>query len=187
VRERLLRIEGVEADDESGARYTVFKKGNAVHAHWDNTVLAHIVLQENRLQLETNSVERADRLRARLEVGCERLLRHRAREHGDPLSSARPGPKTPPPAPAIPSEAIEAIREFKARHYAAWIDQPIPALDEKTPRQAARTKREQVDLLLRAMENAEQRSSDGAPFDFASLRRSLGLDATGVRDAERSP
>lgn len=40
------------------------------------------------------------------------------------------------------------VGEFKARHYAAWIDGPILALDGKTPRQAARTKRgrERIDV-----------------------------------------
>ena len=78
VRGRLIRIEGVEheEDGEAGARFTVFKQGNAVHAHWDNTVLAHLTLGSDRLRLDTNSVERADRLRARLEAGCGALLRH---------------------------------------------------------------------------------------------------------------
>ena len=190
VRDRLLRVEGVqhEADEDGGDRFTIFKKGNAVHAHWENTVLAHVVLEESRLRLETNSVERADRLRARLESGCSGLLRHRARAHGDPLSSARPSPELAGPAPVVPPEAIAAVREFKARHYAAWIDTAIPALHGKTPREAVRTKRgrELVDVLLRTMENAEQRSRDGAPFDFAPLRRSLGLDAADAPGAERS-
>jgi hypothetical protein len=36
----LIRIEGVEheEDGEAGARFTVFKQGNAMHAHWGNTV-----------------------------------------------------------------------------------------------------------------------------------------------------
>jgi hypothetical protein len=180
IAERLARIEGVEpeGDDHGGACFTIFKKGNAVHAHWDNTVLAHVVLEKGRLRLETNSLERADRLRARLEAGCGGRLRHRVREHHDPLSNAPPGRAPAGRTPPVPPEALEALREFKVHHYAAWIDAPIPALDGKTPRQAARTKRgrERVDVLLRTMENAEQRTSDGAPFDFAPLRRSLGID-----------
>jgi hypothetical protein len=179
VRARLLRIEGIEheEDDEEGARFTVFKQGNAMHAHWDNTVLAHLTLGSDRLRLETNSVERADRLRARLEAGCGALLRHRLREHADPLSSARSGREpTPPPEP--PPEALQALRELKAQHYAAWIDAPLPALGGKSPRQAARTQRgrEQVDLILRSMENGEHRAGGGPPFDFGPLRRAFGID-----------
>ena len=188
IAERLACVEGVEhdADDDDASRFTIFKEGNAIHAHWDNTVLAHVVLEKSRLRLETNSVERADRLRARLEAACGRLLRRGAREHVDPQSSARLG--RPGPPLSVPPEALEAMREFKARHYAAWIDTPIPALDGKTPRQAARTKRgrERVDVLLRTIENAEQRAPDGAPFDFGPLRHGLGIDAedVGARDEE---
>jgi hypothetical protein len=179
VRARLNRIEGVEheEDDQEGARFTVFKRGNAVHAHWDNTVLAHLTLGTDRLRLETNSVERADRLRAQLEAGCGALLRHRLREHADPLSEARSFRESTPPTEP-PPEALEALREFKARHYASWSDTPLPALGGKTPRQAARTRRgrEQVDVILRSMENGEHRAGGGAPFDFGPLRRGLGLD-----------
>ncbi len=178
VRARLVRIEGVEHEEgKDGARFTVFKQGNAVHAHWDNTVLAHLTLGSDRLRLETNSVERADRLRARLEAGCGALLRHRLREHADPLSSARSaGGSTPLPEP--PPEALEALRELKAQHYAAWIDAPLAALGGKSPRQAARTQRgrEQVDVILRSMENGEHRAGGGPPFDFGPLRRGLGID-----------
>jgi hypothetical protein len=148
-----------------------------VHAHWDNTVMGHLTLGSDRLQLETNSVERADRLRAQLEAGCGALVRHRLREHADPLSSARSGRESGP-LPEPPPEALEALREFKTRHYATWSDTPLPALGGKTPRQAARTRRgrNQVDVMLRSMENSEQRAGGGAPFDFGPLRRDLGLD-----------
>lgn len=179
VRARLVRIEGVEheEDGEAGARFTVFKQGNAMHAHWDNTVLAHLTLGSDRLRLETNSVERADRLRARLESGCGALLRHRMREHADPLSSARSGRESTP-RPEPPPKALQALGELKAQHYAAWIDTPVPALGGRTPRQAARTQRgrEQVDVILRSMENGEHRAGGGPPFDFGTLRRGLGLD-----------
>ena len=179
VRARLARIEGVEheEDDQEGARFTIFRQGNAVHAHWDNTVLAHVTLGSDRLRLETNSVERANRLRAQLEAGCGALLRHRLREHANPLSSARPDRESVP-LPEPPPEALEALRELKGRHYATWSDTPLPALGGKTPRQAARTRRgrEQVDVILRSMENGEHRAGGGAPFDFGPLRRGLGLD-----------
>jgi hypothetical protein len=73
---------------------------------------------------------------------------------------------------------LQALRELKAQHYAAWIDAPLPALGGKSPRQAARTQRgrEQVDLILRSMENGEHRAGGGPPFDFGPLRRAFGID-----------
>jgi hypothetical protein len=51
----------------------------------------------------------------------------------------------------------------------------------KTPREAARTAqgRSAVDVLLKDMENHEQRSARGVAFDFSELRRELRLDDGG--------
>jgi len=70
------------------------------------------------------------------------------------------------------------ILDFKRRHYAAWLDDPIPALGGTSPREAVRTAegRNAVDVLLKDMENLERRHAGEAVFDFGSLRESLGLD-----------
>lgn len=54
----------------------------------------------------------------------------------------------------------------------------MPALGGKSPREALGTAkgRAAVELLLKQMENSEKRSSPEAPFDFAPIRRELGLD-----------
>jgi hypothetical protein len=69
------------------------------------------------------------------------------------------------------------ILDFKRRHYADWLDQPLPALGGKTPRVAVRTKagREQVDLLLKECEIMEVQQTEGQRFDFSYLRRELGI------------
>jgi hypothetical protein len=176
---KLGTLEGVDADhsDAADGHLTAFKQGNAIHSHWENTVIGHLALTDGRLEVETNSVKRADRLRAKIEAACGARLRHRARAHADPLSSA-PSPRhSRPRAPPSPEEE-EALRAFREQHYRHWLDEPVPALGGKTPRQAARSRLglRQVDLLLRTMENNEQRMTDYAPFDFAPLRRELGLD-----------
>ena len=75
-------------------------------------------------------------------------------------------------------EATELLRAYKERHYADWIDQPLPVLRGQTPREAVRTKtgRERVDVLLKELENHESRLAEGARFDFARLRAALGLE-----------
>jgi hypothetical protein len=166
----LAGLDGVDPPEpgEGPAVYT-FLRGH--------TVIGQARLSAKGLRVETNSCERADALRARMEAACGDALRHRAREHADPLSSeaeVRPGPGAAPPP-----EARAAVRAFKEQHYATWPDEPLPALRGKTPRQAVRTARgrEAVDLLLRDMENLEQRGADdGTAYDFSRLRRELGLD-----------
>lgn len=177
----LADLPGVErsAPGEGPPAYVFLRKGNPMHASWDNTVVGRAVLDGSALRLETNSRERADALRAQVESACGDRIRHRAREHADPLSEraapARPAPTT---APLPPEEADEMIRAFKERHYAHWADEPLPALGGETPRQAVRTAegRAAVDVLLKDMENREQRAARNVAFDFGPIRRALRLD-----------
>lgn len=118
-------------------------------------------------------------LRERVDAACEGLLRHRGREHEDPLSRLRDAPAgTAAPAEAPPPELIELVRAEKARHYATWPATSLPALGGKTPREAVRSAagREQVDLLLRECEHHESREPEDVRFDFGALRRELGLE-----------
>jgi len=154
------------------------RPGNTLNPSLDNTVIGHAIFTGSTLRLETNSRERADALRERVGAVCGDRIRHRAREHADPLSSrAAPLERNTAPEPP-PLEAAQLILDFKQRHYAGWPDLPLPALRGKTPREAVRTARGRasVDVLLKEMENLEQRSAGGAAFDFSELRRALGLD-----------
>jgi hypothetical protein len=69
------------------------------------------------------------------------------------------------------------VRAFKARHYATWADEPMPALSGKTPRDAVKTQagRRRVAALLDDMQRLEQTQPPGAAHDFSSLRRELGV------------
>jgi len=118
-------------------------------------------------------------LRAEIEATCRGRIRHRSREHSDPIARLGEHPPTVGEGPPGLSqdEANTVILEFKRRHYADWPDQPLPALSGKTPRKAVRSKagREQVDLLLKEMESSEGQSPEGQRFDFSELRRELGM------------
>jgi len=89
----------------------------------------------------------------------------------DHVGAAEPAPEGP--------EVLRLIEEYKRRHYADWLDAALPALGGRTPRRAARTAggRAALDLLLRDMENREQRLASGPRFDFSMLRRELRLDS----------
>ena len=82
------------------------------------------------------------------------------------------------PEKTPPLEAQQLVLEFKRSHYAGWLDEALPALDGKSPREAAcsRAGRGAVDVLLKEMENMEQRSPPGERFDFSRLRGELRLD-----------
>ncbi len=84
-------------------------------------------------------------------------------------------------ADAIPPEvAAEVLREHLDRHYRACLDQQIPVLDGKTPRQAAKNKsgRERLVEWLKLIENGEARRArdqDQEPYDFEWMWQELGL------------
>jgi hypothetical protein len=80
--------------------------------------------------------------------------------------------------PADTPEAAQLVLEFKRRHYATWLDEPIPALGGLTPREAVRRRasRRRLELLLQDMEQAEARAPAGQGFDFAWVRGELGME-----------
>ncbi len=178
VEAALATLEGVEReeDDSAAACFIFLRPGNPQHKSWENTIVGHARLSESDLRLETNSRERADALRASVDAACGDRIHHRAREHADPLSRAA---RTPAERlPAAPPEAAQLLLEFKQRHYQDWLDEPVPALQDKTPREAARSAslRPKLDLLLKQAENTEARSEPGTAFDITALRRELGME-----------
>jgi len=165
--------------DEPEHSFTFVRTGNRMHESWESTVIGRAVVTDGTLRIETNSVRRADALRRRIETACGDRLRHRAREHADPTSPrVREAHRGVPTLPLESPEAAEVVRAFKERHYADWVDHALPALRGRTPREAVKTQagREQVEVLLKEMENHEARAAEDARFDFGRLRTQLGLE-----------
>jgi hypothetical protein len=177
--DRCLRtIPNIDPPDAEGEPYTFLRPGNPIHKDWDTTIVGRAQLASGKLTLETNSIDRADALRKLVEKSCQGLLQHRLREHSDPSGSMlnrETGPTRPTEPP--PAEVDALIRQYKANFYARWVDEPIPALGGKTPRQAIRTKagREHVDVLLKGIEHTESRQAGGPQVDLRSIRAELGL------------
>lgn len=72
-------------------------------------------------------------------------------------------------------EALEA--ELAQRHWDAWVDTKVPALGNRTPRQAAKTARgrERLAALLANFARMAERNPSGVRPDVAELRRRLGM------------
>ena len=71
------------------------------------------------------------------------------------------------------------VRAVKEKHYRSWVDEKIPALGGRTPREAARGNakdREALALLLADLENHEARVPEAQRLDVSALRRELGLE-----------
>lgn len=149
----------------------------------EGTVVGRAMLGPEGLTLDTNSVKRADALRAQVEAVCGSYVRHRLREYPEPFAD-HDDPDDEPEEDAdeadaglFAAEPAVVVQEFKQRHYATWSDHALPALNGRTPREAARSAegRRALDLLLKEMENFEQRLPAAERFDFSVLRRDLGF------------
>jgi hypothetical protein len=73
----------------------------------------------------------------------------------------------------------ELLRVVAAKHWSTWFDIPIPALDDMTPREAAKTEdgRDLLESLLLEYEANNQRDpSNPSKPDVPHLRRELGME-----------
>jgi hypothetical protein len=150
------------------------------------------VLEKGRVVLETMSRQRAERGRALLEAAAGPAVAYRATSSESVARAlerrrARPGARDRRPAAPedeVPPEvAAEVLRGFYERHYRGWLDEPLPALDGRTPREAAGLKsaRPKVIALLKDMENHSARERlEGRPaYDFGWMWGELGLPRPG--------
>ena len=144
-----------------------------------------IQIRHGKLRLECNSRKRLAIGRQLLEKHGGRWLRHL----GDSFESLdavkrqasepKPAGKTKPGSGLPPEVEREIVLRAKTERYRRWVDERLPALDGRTPREAARseTGRRALEDLLRDIENGEerQRLEGGAAFDFSEVRKTLGM------------
>lgn len=163
------------------------KKGNIRHKFWDNTLLGNIQIKDHQLNVEVNSVKRAQQFQelikkllpqARYKTSViespEAMLAHMQDEGEN--AQIRQQREEQEALNNLP-EVQEKIKELMREHYRQWPHAKLPVLNNKTPLQAVKTKdgREQVEALLR---NFELRIPEDMPIDsaiFAELRERLGL------------
>ncbi len=135
-----------------------------------------------RILFETTSQARAARGRAWLEALAGDRVRYRAtaletvEQTMDELRR-RPSMKStdaPPPADS------EAVQELYDRHYTSWLDRPLPALGNRTPRTAARTRlwRPKLVELLKQLENGAERAAlrGRTSYSFGWIWKALGIE-----------
>lgn len=94
------------------------------------------------------------------------------------LNESRDASAAFPPRPMMTPEQQAVIRGWKEKHYRAWVDDALPALDGITPRAAMRTARgrEKVAMLVREIERGEAMLPERKRYDVATLREELGLE-----------
>jgi hypothetical protein len=133
------------------------------------------VLEKGRVLLEIMSRHRAERGRELLEAVAGPAVAYRATSHESvqralerrPARRARPEDEVPPEA------AAEIVPVFYERHYRGWLDEPLPALAGRTPRETAGLKSACPKVI--ALERLEGRPA----YDFGWMWGELGLERPG--------
>lgn len=104
-----------------------------------------------------------------------KAIQVKSREAAAEAARTRSGPSQP----ELPPEVVAQIqREYYEKHYREWLDSPVPALDHRTPREAAGVKKLRARLvaLVESIEiQAARQAKEGEGFDASFLRRELGL------------
>jgi len=141
-----------------------------------------IYVEEKRMVCETLSRQRAEKARDELSRLCGAAVRFRAISYQDIEQALKHAPqRAERKATEIPDEEQEKLLgEFYERHYRGWLDEPIPALGNRTPRHAAKLKtvRPKLIALLKDFESHSERLRQaGQPaYDFRWMWAELGLD-----------
>lgn len=183
VAEAIDRLPDLSGD---GAKRWVWlapqKKGRKAVPMEGGTIVGTLELRGKALVLEVNSAERAARGAALITKAAGGLLRPplMAIQTFDQAMAAH-REKAPPPQAEIPPEVARAVVHAQMdRHYRETLDQPIPALKGKTPRQAVKTVagRKLVIDWLTLLETGTARADAGAMagYDFGWMWEELGLD-----------
>ena len=141
----------------------------------DRVVRAVLTFEDDLLVVESNSEERQERvldtLAGRLDptVVSDDMLDGPSfdpfAEPADPTESGHGWLGTD----EIPEEVLLAVEEQVRSHERRWVDEPIPALEGLTPREALDdpTRREDLFALLREM---RQQGSPGDPGSMSAER-----------------
>lgn len=184
--------------DAQGELLTVevpwLEQGNAKNKGWNTTVLGQIVIRGDSLTIDVNSQTRADAIKRKITrrlgkravfrraiiQSSQKLMEDLANEpdHSAPKKSRHPN------SDLAEDPAVQAqIRQMAAQHWASWFDEPIPALHNETPRQAAATPKGRVRLEALLLEYEAHDTALGAGAsenllraDIPALRKALGLD-----------
>jgi hypothetical protein len=186
IARRMDALAGWEREDDEDPQWT-WKKAPADPMA---TVLGNARLTKDAIVVDTNSRERMDRALALLRPVLGALVGEGLVSYED-ITHALRGPasarestseRRPEASPAINTAAMaEAINRFKDAHYRRTLDEPVPMLGNRTPRECARSKqgRKKLSNWIKEIENSELRQAAGtevAPYEIAWMWRELGVE-----------
>jgi len=191
-----LMLDDMEPDktsyDKSGnlkkVEFSWAKQGNKKHTDWDNTILGHIEIDGSSLTVEVNSEKRSNKIQSEIKkrLGKKAVLKdicaespeeRMAKERTSSSFKDRKQNREEERLNERP-EVKAYLKEMMVKHWETWLDSKIPALKNKTPRQAAKTEegRERLEALLLDFEGRNEEIDDPLRPDVKALRKELNLN-----------
>jgi len=156
------------------------------------TILGFLQISEHELRLTTHSVERSEngaealnKLLGDLVEPPLTLLQSAGHLMEEQSSLQENSANLDLLLPeADPLELENLMSAYLDQHYRETLDEPVPALDDATPRQCSKTEagKEKLIVWLKYLENQEQRQikrEGGTPYDFSWMWDELGLKRSG--------
>lgn len=162
-------------------------KGNKIQKSIDNTLLGHISINKHRMTIEVNSENRAKKIRNEVESRLKDKITYKTTEISSLESVIKQSSKRMDDVSQkqkdlsqLP-EIKKEMENFFANHWKGWINERIPALGGKTPRQAVKTPdgRESVEALLKDAELNLKNDKEFGDFQLKCIKKvraKLGLD-----------
>jgi len=181
-------LQDVGCDESGEIKRLVFpwlKKGNKEHKGWENTLMGNITLEDDKLILETNSEKRTQQGKKLLKKHLGKAVRFQQTLIETPeqkLGSSPGSDDTNQPASlSLQSPELQKkLKQIAKEHWENWLDKSIPALEDKIPREAAKTEagKELLEALLLHFERNHAGVDENSllKVDIPYLRSELALD-----------
>lgn len=146
-----------------------------------SVILGTLELRGKTLTLEANSTRRAERGRALIEPALIGLVGHAVIESktvAEMMASRSVIEPERLSSRLTPEEEHAIVHASLERHYRALLDEKVPMLGNKTPRQAAKTAKGRQALIawLKFLENGTAKDETGmAGYDLSWMWEELGI------------
>lgn len=124
-------------------KFPWLKKGNKKHKNWENTVLGQIIIEKNKLILETNSEKRTEKGKNLLLKYLGNNIQFQNTLLETPKQKLASIPENKEHFSMLPQDMLPEIQEhmqtIAQNYWEGWFDEPIPTLDNQTPIQASQS------------------------------------------------
>lgn len=142
------------------------------------SILGQLFLQNDSLQLDVNSNERAKKGSQWISKELGKLVGKPLTVHENPLNQLdNTRPADPNTNFNKTAEGQALIKDYMDKHYTKTLDQAVPALGNKTPRECAAkpTLHKEVVQWLKTLENHSPQHSQAHNYDFSWIWQELNL------------